>query len=374
MKPGLILTGIAGLAASSAAAAAPACPNAASAGAALRSARAELIAIPPTPMAVGVSAVASRRIEAVKDRIRTLVQSQMACAPPEPEALATALATAGGPAGDRHAIDYAVTRIRPDLLAVVATLGIECGADSMLMLYERRAGRWSEVMVRRSAPYRKVSGGWQELRFAVSPPDAGGGWFVATVSTTPWCSSSWRTIRYGLARRGPDAARPLLFLQGEAGDYMGDESEVTVKAERDAFELRNTAGSIDSGILIRRHVRRYAVRGDKAVRVQPVAENVRDFVDEWIDSPWAEAKGWSAGDSALAAAHARLQSARWKTLAGFASIRACKSGATQVEIAGNDAPGWFLLARGGAAGPWRLERAERRAISECDGPDRLGKN
>jgi hypothetical protein len=229
-------------------------------------------------------------------------------------------------------------------------------------------------MVRRSAPYRKVSGGWQELRFAVSPPDAGGGWFVATVSTTPWCSSAWRSIRYALSRPRPAADRPLVFLQGEATDYMGYDREVVVKAERDAFELRNDAGSVDLDILVRRHVRRYAISGNLARRVQPVAENVRDFADEWIDSRWAEAKDWSAPGPALAAAHAGLQAARWKTLAGFASIRGCAGGATQVEIAGDGAPGWFLIARGGVAGPWTMERVERRAVAGCNGPDRLGKD
>ncbi|HEX8061669.1 MAG TPA: hypothetical protein VF535_00465 [Allosphingosinicella sp.] len=391
MKLKLTLAAMAGLAATSAPGAdAPAsdgtaCTRAAVGAAAigLRTARAALMAVPPGDDDTLVDPAAGRRIEATKDRLRAFVGAMMDCAPTtvEPPALAAAMAQRAGtddpepgPAG-RHGdrIAYQVSRVdgHPEMLAVVATLGIHCGSDSMLMLYAREDRRWRELMVRRSEPYQKISGGWGDLRFAVSPPDAQGKWFVATVSTTPWCTSAWQGMPYALARPGPAPDRPSVFFRGKSTIYLGDESDLTVKAERDAFELRHDGGSLDPDILIRRHVRRYSVAGESVRRVQPVAESVRDFVDEWVDSPWAEAKEWSRGDPALAAAHSALQAARYKSLGGFASLRACRDGAAQVEIVGQDGPGWFLIVRGGASGPWTMARVARQAIDGCSGPDRL---
>jgi hypothetical protein len=397
MKVKLALTALTGLAASSApgadapAATAGTCTRAAvgSAGIAVRYARAELMAVPLGDQDTLVEPATGARIEAVKDRLRDFVQAIMACAPTsvEPEALAAAMTQRGdasvdtaphaaSPAPpDRHGdlLAYEVSRVEahPDMLAVVATLGIKCGSDSMLMLYRRTAAGWRETMVRRAEPYREVKGGWQDLSFAVSPADAQGNWFVATVSTTPWCTSAWQGMPYALARPGAAPDRPNVFFSGKNVIYLGNEGDLSLRAERDAVEIRHDGGSLDPDILIRRHVRRYAVAGEAVRRVQPVAESVRDFVDEWIDSPWVAAKAWSGRDPALASSHSALRKARYTTLGGFASIRACAGGATQVAIAGEGRTGWFLIVGGGAAGPWTMERAARRSAAGCAGPDSL---
>ena len=243
----------------------------------------------------------------------------------------------------------------------------------MLLLYRHSGAGWEEAMVRRSEPYSEIRGGWADLRFAVSPPDKDGNWFVATLSTTPWCTSAWQGMPYELARPGPSPDRPRIVFRGRNTIYLGNEADLVLKAERDAFEIRHNGSSLDPDILIRRHVRRYLVAGESVQRIQPVAESIRDFADEWIEAPWAEARDWSRSDPALAAAHSALQAARHKTLGGFASIRACAGGATQVEIGGQEGPGWFLLVRGGVAGPWTMERVARRAAAGCAGPDRLNR-
>jgi hypothetical protein len=357
----------------------------------MRMARAVLLAVPPEDDGTSVPPPAGRRIEALKDRMRDFVRTIMACAPTsvEPAALAAAMAQRGGisdgttgdavpPPPDRHGslVAFEVSRVEahPDMLAVVATLAIKCGSDSMLILYRRTPSGWRETMVRRSEPYREVRGGWGDLRFAVSPSDATGNWFVATVSTTPWCTSAWQGLPYELARPGPSPDRPRVFFRGKGTIYLGNDEDLLLKAERDALEIRHDGGSLDPGILIRRHVRRYSVAGENVRRAQPVAESVRDFVDEWVVSPWTEAKDWSGPDPELARLHSRLHPDHYPLLDEFASIRACGGGLTQVEIAADQGPAWFFLVRGGAKGPWTLERAARRAAAGCMGPDRLGKD
>ena len=356
----------------------------------MRMARAMLLAVPPDEDGTSVPPPAGRRIEALKDRMRDFVRTMMACAPTsaEPAALAAAMERRGGvsdgttgdaipPSDDRHGslVAFDVSRVEghPDMLAVVATLAIRCGSDSMLILYRRTPSGWRETMVRRSEPYSEIRGGWGDLRFAVSPRDPEGRWFVATVSTTPWCTSAWQGLTYAVARPGPSPDRPDVFFRGKGTIYLGDESDLVLRAEQGAFEIRHDGSSLDSDILVRRHVRRYAVAGGSVRRVQPVAESVRDFVDEWVESPWAEAKAWSGSDPGLAAAHSGLKAARFETLGGFASIRACPGGATQIELAAQEGPGWFLLVRGGAAGPWTMEHVARQAAKACAGPDRLNR-
>jgi hypothetical protein len=348
----------------------------------MRMAHAVLLAVPPAEDGTSVPPAASRRIEALKDRMRDFVGKMMACAPAavEPAALTAAMEQRGGvsagttgdavlPSDDRHGsrVDFQVSRVEahPDMLAVVATLAIKCGSDSMLILYRRTPSGWRETMVRRSEPYSEVRGGWGDLRFAVSPSDAAGNWFVATASTTPWCTSAWQGMPYEIARPGPSPDRPRIILRDKNTIYLGDESDLVLKAEPGAFEIRNDGSSLDPEILIRRHVRRYAVAGDSVRRVQPVAESVRDFADEWISSPWPEAKAWSGRDPGLAPAHQALQESRYETLAGFDSVRGCSADSTEVQLGDRKGPNWFLLVRGGPDGPWTLERASRRSSKGC---------
>jgi hypothetical protein len=390
MRPILALTGLAALTGTPAAAAAHCSePAAEAAGAAVRTARAQLEAIPLGDSDSSIKPAAGAAIERTKDRIRTFVQAKMACAAesPKPAILAGALMAEGdgfvdsapydpeNAPPDRHgnvlAYQVAPVPAHPEMLAVVATLGIKCGSDSMLMLYGRTGGGWREVMVRRSEPYKEISGGWQDLHFAVSPPDSDGRWFVATVSSTPWCSSAWQGMPYALARPGKAPDRPDVFFRGKGVTYLGNDEDLSVRAEPGAVEIRHDGSSIDPSIVIRRHVLRYAISGDRVRRVQPVAENVRDFADEWIASKWAEAKDWSGGDRALEASHSAVAGAHYKTLDEFASIRDCEDGLTQIEIADRRGAGWFLFARGDSDGPWTMERVERQARTRCTGPDRL---
>lgn len=393
MKLKLALTALTGLSASSAAAAAETgiCSTAAvaEAGAAVRAARAELTAMPLEADGTLVPPAASRLIERTKDRLRAFVRAEMECAPSSPDAekLAAAMAARGDafvdtapydpddppPARHGNHLAYQVSRVdtQPDMLAVVATLGVHCGTDSMLMLYRRESGRWRELMVRRSEPYSEVKGGWADLRFAVSPKDERGRWYVATVSITPWCTSAWQGMPYALARPGPAPDRPNVFLRGKGTIYLGKEEDMSVSAEPGAFELRYTGSSIDPAVHNRRHVRRFEVNGDRVWRAPPVAETVRDFVDEWVVSPWAESKAWSGRDPALPRIHSEAHSDRSGLLGEFASIRACGGGLTQVEMGREREPGWYFFVKGGESGPWVLERVARRPETACAGPDLL---
>src|SRR5688500_15526031 len=100
MKVKLALLALAALPASSTpAAGGGSCSKAAvaTAGAAVRTARAELSAVPLREMETRVPPRVRGLIERTKDRLRAFVQAEMACAPasPDPAALAAAMAAQG---------------------------------------------------------------------------------------------------------------------------------------------------------------------------------------------------------------------------------------------------------------------------------------
>ncbi len=138
-----------------------------------------------------------------------------------------------------------------------------------------------------------------------------------------------------------------------------------LSAEADAFELRHVAASIDPAVHGRRHVRRYRVSGDTARRMPPVAESVRDFVDEWIIS-LERSEGLVGAGSGPRGPSCPAPFGRFERLGEFASVRACETGLTQVEIGAVEGASWFFIVSGGDSGPWMLERVARAAAG-CTG-------
>jgi hypothetical protein len=116
---------------------------------------------------------------------------------------------------------------------------------------------------------------------------------VAVKSVAPWCSSTWSEIRYAVLRPGETAAAPKILGKSSDSIWWGGEDVGTIAATKDSADIRFHAESIDDGVHNRLWIRHFRVTGDTVERVQPVAVSPRDFVDEWIVSPWAQAKAWS---------------------------------------------------------------------------------
>lgn len=364
--------------------------EAASSGAEVAAARARLTRIAVGEMQTDVTPDAQAAIEALKDRIVLFATAVLGCAdaPVAPAAIQARLAalgdsfegrtlhTADNPGRDMHGdgLAYAVARPpgHPDLLAIVASVSIECGDDSVLILFERSGGGWRPLMIRRSAPYREISGAFGSFAYALSPPDRDGAWYLATTRITPWCTSMWQAMDYDLSRPGADPAQPRIFFSRRVGTYLGNDRPDDLRAEPGRFQVRHDGGMIDVGILVRRHVDTYAVDGARVRRIQPAAFNVRDFVDEWISAAWAEAAAWSSSAPALAQAHRRLAAPNdGSTLISFEDIRKCGAGLHMVEVDVEREAPWYFVVRGD--GSYRLENVSRTPSRACRGPDISGR-
>ncbi len=224
-------------------------------------------------------------------------------------------------------VDFHVRRLSDDTIGVVANFGLHCVADNTLTLFTRRDGRWRRLMHLESPSYKSVDGAWDMFGYELSPPDKAGQRFVVTKTVAGWCNSEWSTIRYALWR--PGSAAPV--FQGSDEVWWGGEDYGRLKLGADEFELRFHGPSVDGGRHNREWVRHFAIRNGKPVRVAPFADRPDDFVEEWIQSGWTQARGWTAPAIVplVDEVHAKFHD---QPYGEYKSIRSCGGDTREIEI------------------------------------------
>ncbi len=299
-----------------------------------------------------VSPAARQAIMSMKAQLSRRVSAYVRCLPQavDPKNIEreltsrTALATKPGPsrAGrpSRDAAHYgdglrfAVSR-QQHLLAVVAQFGIECGDDAVLLVFAFDKGTWNAVLRAQSGPYKSVGDAWGSFDYAISPPDEHGRWYVLTKNVAPWCSSTWSSIRYSVLRPVPGSTAPKTLLSRSESIWWGGDDLGRLTARQREFDVRFHAESIDDGVLSRVWLRHFDIDGDVIGRVPPVALSPRDFVDEWIVSPWKDAAEWTApaASAVLAGQHAKLSAARMRYSYNYNTIYRCAGASPRYQVA-----------------------------------------
>ncbi len=345
--------------------------------AAVHQARADLLKL---PIGDGTSTdetpAALRAIAAMKARLGDVVGAFLRCQAPgaDPKAVLAALThLAGATGGDKDyrygsSVSFEVRRAAPNLLTVTADFQIVCSGDTMLMIFASDGG-WHEVLRVQSQPYKEVSGAYAFFEYGISPPDGAGRWFVVEKNILPWCSSTWSEIHYAVLRPSGDPLKPRLLFEGKDPVWWGAEDEGLRVGQND-FTVHFHAESIDSGVHNRVWLRHFAVAGDRVTRVAPLAENARDFAEEWIQSDWKTMAPWTARAD-LAGLQAKLHGIEFFE---YASVRRCGQGRTQIELtptplppARPDTQPYFLVVRGDK--DFRLLDAARTPDPDCKGPN-----
>ncbi|WGY67919.1 hypothetical protein KEC55_13835 [Burkholderia cepacia] len=285
-------------------------------------------------------------LRAYKEALVGAIDAQLACSDEhvDPAALKRTLAAAlGVPArsvqpkngesafGRNPEVDVERGAAARPLLFVRAGFDIACGDDNLLTAYAWENGGWRRVLRWQAGDYKDIGGAY-----------GGGFWFsalpggqVAVVHGTPWCSSRWSQFAADvLAPANGSAAQRTLF-HTEHG-YVLDDNALRFKVRPDGFEMRTTVGSLDSDVMTRPGIFRYRVDGDTVQRVQPVAVNGRDFVDEWLNVNDAQAREWSEPVAAAAALKGRqaFDKARKAPDTGFAygPVRGCSDSKDRFQV------------------------------------------
>jgi hypothetical protein len=306
---------------------------------AIQQAAANLIAIQKTLLATplgeemdpSVPPVTRQSILKLKDSIAHLADAYMNCQPqdPDPQRITQDLTALIPPnPSDENKFGSGLTfqaTTTGRLISITAQFGIKYGDDTMLLIFSRRENAWSEVLRWQAPLYKDVSGAFWSFQHKISPPDASGNWFVITSRVMPWCSSTWSSIEYTILRPGPK-----VLLKRSESMWWGGEDFGTLAATQNTADIRYHGSSIDPAVHNRLFIRHYEISGDSIKRVEPIAESPRDFVDEWIVSPWSEAPHWSA--PGLESLHAQAK----KNADEFTSIQKCSDQPDTVQIALTD--------------------------------------
>lgn len=337
-----------------------ACPQSAVASAAnqVLLARKNLLSLPVGDgLQTDVSPAAMEAVTSMKNAVSEFVRSYMRCASAQFDTAAAEkdlMTLAGGyhmPSGEVISNDHLPPDFgrygfelffgvrqseNPRLVGITADFSIECGGDTVLLIFAPKDGSWSEALHWQTKPYSTVAGGTMAFDYGISPVDGAGGWYAVVHSIAPWCSSTWSSIRYEVLRPTADATKPSVLMSNSDFMWWGNDDYGKLTVGRSEFDLRFHSSSIDTGVHNRVWIRHYLIIGDTVKRIQPVAASPRDFVDEWIVSPWSDARQWSSltSSSELRQAHdkwSRHEKAENRILQ-FCSVRKCLGDRYQVEV------------------------------------------
>jgi hypothetical protein len=238
--------------------------------------------------------------------------------------------------------DFAVSFSRPrgeaTWLQMNTDVGIPCGADRSVYLYEWNNDRWKRRFALEASDYRRSRYGPENfVDLQVSASDASGARLVLTAGSPPACMSVWHTLYIRLFRI--DKAQTLLLEETPLANQGGDPS-YAARLEPTGALIEFFGSSIDSLMLIRKHVLHYQLNHGAVERTEPIALTVRDFVEEWLTRPWTEIANWS--DPRLAEWHAKLH--KDNVFGEFDTAKRCaRPGEWQISIDFDDRATYFSL-------------------------------
>jgi len=205
----------------------------------------------------------------------------------------------------------------PNLIAVVTTLHIPCGADSSVYIFEQKDNRWILALADESKPYPQVNGAREGFEYSIVPLSHASRWYLAESWDSPWCTSAWGSLHYKVVEPGRAAYEPHVILAGDAG--CNRTYPVRLKATATTFQLVFvTWQRLDADLWARNRIVTYDVTKTPPVRVPPLGTKPEDFLDEWVNLPWAEAARWIEANNSTKTAqgwHAALAAATHDELA-----------------------------------------------------------
>jgi len=327
-----------------------------------------------------VSPSTRQLIRAMKNGISTTVGEFMRCEPEssaDAKTIETALAdllganeleltpqpTSGTTKPDDHIFgaDLRISVSRPDsrqqLVAIKASFTAgSCGVDTMLLIYEWNGKIWNQTVRWQS---NDDSSEWHPFgdffEFVILPQKEPQKWLVAVAHGFPWCTSRWSGYDLDLIQPAQYSATQRTLVHKNAG-YVRDEIDPTLKVVPGGFELRLETGQLDLDYMTRLGVYRYSVDNNRLRRVQPIAMNGRDFVDEWLQSDWSDAVRWSAPSDlgTLQFVHAAVAKRTADrsgdhTLFSYGPVRGCTGNAKHFQVEFDRDPGsstYFQIEQG----------------------------
>lgn len=175
-------------------------------------------------------------------------------------------------------------------LVVTAGIDVPCGSDDAVYIYDYGQGQPRRIL--ESHGTRDHDESISDVRF--SRRDAVGRELILTLRYGVQCGSSWNMLSYDLYRLSPTAGTAARILSGEHGIWFGHNNPYQLRLEPDDLLMEVHDRSIDADIHSRPHVLHFKATDATTERIDPVALQPQDFVDEWLTRPWSEMESRSA--------------------------------------------------------------------------------
>ncbi len=154
----------------------------------------------------------------------------------------------------------------PDLLAATTTIELCCGSDTSLYIFKNDGTQWNLVLAHEANEYADVSGAHGALKYAISPTDDKGEFFVVVANVNPWCTSNWQSLRYAVLRLSDNSYQPKIIMQDKDTIFLDDDPPYKLKVNQKSFSLTfdGDASKIDD--VTRKHLVTYVINGERATR------------------------------------------------------------------------------------------------------------
>lgn len=173
-------------------------------------------------------------------------------------------------------------------LVVIVGVAVPCGSHDAVYVYDYTLGSPRRVL--ESHGTREHDQTVEGVRISRTN---GARQVILTLRTPVQCASAWSTLAYDVFDLPSASNRSTPVLSEEHGIWFGPDPAYQIRLEPDEFFVELRSSSIDGGIHNRAHVLHYRAP-DWSNRLDPVALQPQDFVDEWLTRPWTEMESRSA--------------------------------------------------------------------------------
>jgi hypothetical protein len=179
---------------------------------------------------------------------------------------------------------------RQQFLLWRSRVGIECGFDDSVYLYQHATAGWQGAWQNEQNNYTE-DGYLPQLLVGldVAESEKANAFLVLTLGTRAWCSSIWQPHYTRVFHLGPNFEAKTLLDESE----FGVEGTLQGSLDKGKVLTEYSVHSVDGARHSRRTIRAFEERNRNLKRVQPVALSPEDFVEEWITHPWPEVQAWS---------------------------------------------------------------------------------
>jgi hypothetical protein len=339
-------------------------------------------------MSTEVPELMRSQLSGLKNALAATVEAQMHCTPAGADAAtiqaqlaklmgANQPAAKNAPAyGSGVNVAVAAPANAPQLRAVTVSYSIECGDDSLLLLYEPGQNGWRRIIKWQSPEYATISDAFGDFfQYAVVP---GTPVKVAVAHGAAWCTSRFSGFKMDLLEATGADPRLAWHIQRP---YSRGDFNIRMRSTADGFELRLNAVALDINGFERTVIYRYRVDGDQVERVTPIATDGRGFVEEWLAAPWDEAKGQTAPDAeeAMKAVHERQaqleKSDKTYVTYTYGPVRSCTvKGRFEVEMdAAPGGPQFYAIQQRSEGDGYTMVNFGTTQDERCSGPDLMKK-